>query len=102
MDNDSALHTARNTEEEHEYLLWGVPPKTYTMSILIILALVSLFWLLLKYTSLGFMFSRKKRKKRQKVNAELQKILYGQSNIRAQNIYTAYGPLGQSNWPQDT
>ncbi|SBT57688.1 PIR Superfamily Protein [Plasmodium ovale wallikeri] len=64
--------------------------KTYLIIILASLGVMLLSILLIKFTSLGRYFRRKKNEKRQKMREELDRIMYTPSNFEEDNIYLSY------------
>ncbi|SBS94987.1 PIR Superfamily Protein [Plasmodium ovale curtisi] len=64
--------------------------KTYLIIILASLGAMLLSVLLIKFTSLGAYFRRKKNEKRQKMREELDRIMYTPSNFDKDNIYLSY------------
>ncbi|SBS92840.1 PIR Superfamily Protein [Plasmodium ovale curtisi] len=64
--------------------------KTYLIIILASLGAMLLSILLIKFTSLGAYFRRKKNEKRQKMREELDRIMYTPSNFEKDNIYLSY------------
>ncbi|SBT31174.1 PIR Superfamily Protein [Plasmodium ovale wallikeri] len=86
--NSSASHT----ESE------GTSFKTYIIIILVILAVILLSLLLFKYACLRGYFSKKKKKKRQRIQEELDRIMYSPSIFDDNNIYLAYTRLEDSYW----
>ncbi|SBT73114.1 hypothetical protein, conserved [Plasmodium ovale] len=63
--------------------------KTYLIIILSSLGAMLLSVLLIKFTSVGAYFRRKKNEKRQKMREELDRIMYT-SNLEEDNIYLSY------------
>ncbi|SBT73647.1 hypothetical protein, conserved [Plasmodium ovale] len=63
--------------------------KTYLIIILSSLGAMLLSVLLIKFTSVGAYFRRKKNEKRQKMREELDRIMYA-SNLEEDNIYLSY------------
>ncbi|SBT55431.1 PIR Superfamily Protein [Plasmodium ovale wallikeri] len=64
--------------------------KTYLTIILASLGVMLLSVLLIKFTSVGGYFRRKKNEKRQKMREELDRIMYTPSNLEEDNIYLSY------------
>ncbi|CAI7718708.1 hypothetical protein PVPAM_050010100 [Plasmodium vivax] len=65
--------------------------KTYITYSLIPLAFILLLMLIIKFTPLGMLFTKKKRKNRKLMNERLQRILLDNSNLRQRNVPLAYG-----------
>lgn len=74
-------------------ILGGIPLQKYIFPALAILGAIALFSLLLKYTYLGALFSKKKKKRRKEIEAEWQNILYGAPYVGQRNNYISYGGM---------
>ncbi|SBT84612.1 PIR protein [Plasmodium ovale] len=64
--------------------------KTYIIIGVSILAILLLIALLIRFTSLGSLFRKNKKKKRQDMEAEFQKMLLDSLKQRGENIYVPY------------
>ncbi|GAW84017.1 variable surface protein [Plasmodium gonderi] len=68
----------------------GISLKAYIIIALIPLVIILLLTFLIKHTSLGMFFKKKKRRKRKGMNEKLQRILLGPSNARERRVHLAY------------
>ncbi|SBS99182.1 PIR Superfamily Protein [Plasmodium ovale curtisi] len=74
----------------------GISIKTYIIIILVVLAIILLSILLLKYACLRGYFSKKRRKKRQRIQEELDRIMHSPSIFSENNMYLSYTCLENS------
>ncbi|SBT33182.1 PIR Superfamily Protein [Plasmodium ovale wallikeri] len=74
----------------------GTSIKLYVIIILVILAIILLSILLFKYACLRGHFSKKKKKKRQRIQEELDRIMYSPSIFNEKNMYLPYTRLENS------
>ncbi|SBT73151.1 hypothetical protein, conserved [Plasmodium ovale] len=72
------------------------PIKMYIIIILVILAIVLLSILIFKYAYLRGYISKKKKKKRQRIQDELDRLMYSPSIFDEKNIYLPYTQLENS------
>ncbi|SBS82469.1 PIR Superfamily Protein [Plasmodium ovale curtisi] len=72
---------------------WMNALKMYIIIGLAILGSLLLLILLFKFTSLGSRFSNKKKKKRQEIQEELERMMYSPSNFNENNMYLSYAQL---------
>ncbi|SBT39519.1 PIR Superfamily Protein [Plasmodium ovale wallikeri] len=85
-----------------DFVLGGITLKTYIIIILVILAIILFFIFLIKFTSLGKYFSKKKRNsERRRIQEELDKIMYSHSTFEEKNIYLSYNPPEYSQYDAD-
>ncbi|SBT56594.1 PIR Superfamily Protein [Plasmodium ovale wallikeri] len=70
--------------------LGGITIKTYITTGLSFLGFILLFIFLMRFTVLGRIFSRNKKKNRQIIQEELRRIMYSPSSLEEQNIYFSY------------
>ncbi|SBT02717.1 PIR Superfamily Protein [Plasmodium ovale curtisi] len=70
--------------------------KTYIIIILVVLAIILLSLLLFKYACLRGYFSKKRKKKRQRIQDELDRIMYSPSIFDEHNMYLPYVRLENS------
>ncbi|SBT36747.1 PIR Superfamily Protein [Plasmodium ovale wallikeri] len=89
VQGDAKSHTS-NTESQE------IPIKTYIIIILVILAIILFTILLFKYACLRGYFSKKKKKKRQRIQEELDRIMYSPSIFDEKNMYLPYSRLENS------
>ncbi|CAI7718705.1 PIR protein [Plasmodium vivax] len=83
-----------NSESDIFNIIFGeIPLQKYIFPALAILGAIALFSLLLKYTYLGALFSKKKKKRRKEIEADWQNILYGAPYVGQRNNYISYGGM---------
>ncbi|SBT82976.1 PIR protein [Plasmodium ovale] len=73
-----------------------IPVKTYIIIILVILAIILLSILLFRYACMRGYFIKKKKKKRQRIQQELDRIMYSTSIFDEKNMYLSYSRLQNS------
>ncbi|SBS84770.1 PIR Superfamily Protein [Plasmodium ovale curtisi] len=89
VQGDAKSHTSHTVSQE-------IPIKTYIIIILVILAIILFTILLFKYACLRGYFSKKKKKKRQRIQEELDRIMYSPSIFDEKNMYLPYSRLENS------
>ncbi|VUZ99430.1 PIR protein [Plasmodium vivax] len=90
---EKVTDTAEIVSTRSNETLEEIPYKNYIIIIIAILAIIALLSLLCKYTLLGLMLNKKKKKKHKQIKAELQRVLLDQSDFQKKNIYFAYSRL---------
>ncbi|SBT47343.1 PIR Superfamily Protein [Plasmodium ovale wallikeri] len=70
--------------------LGGITIKIYIIIGLSILGSILLLILFMKFTTLGRIFSKKKKNNKQDIQEELNRIMYSPSSLEEQNIYLPY------------
>ncbi|GAW82729.1 variable surface protein [Plasmodium gonderi] len=71
----------------------GIPYKNYMIMILVPLTIILIMTLLVKFTPLGMLFTKKKRKKRKHMNEKLQKVLLDRTPATETRVHLAYSYL---------
>lgn len=91
LDSDGASITLGGELNAPDSKTEDFPSKDYITMTAAAFGVITLFSFLLKFTSLGLRFSKKKRKKNKIIESQMQEILSGQSG-RSKSLYMPYGP----------